>query len=441
MIPGDPAPPTSLGAVVWSFLVEVAHEPDYDAAASALAGHGVAVKPAPMAPGRWGLEASCASEEAMPAAEEVLLRYFKADLLCRVGRVTSRIAVDPEAVDAHTGRRNTIAMVTDGSAVLGVGAVGPLAALPVIEGKAALFARLADINAIPLCLATTDVDEIVATVAALSPTFGGIDLEDIAAPRCFAVEAGLQERLAVPVLHGDYHGTAVVVLAALRGALRLVGKRLETARIVISGAGAAGTAVARFLLGAGASDVVVESRHGILHPGDTSLLPAHKRWLAAHTNPRGVRGRLPHALAGADVFVAVSGRGVLSRALVATMALDPVVFALADPVNEVDPGELAGTGAVVATGRSDYPNQINNVVALPGIFRGVLDAGASRITEAMKLAAADALTELMAPRLSRHCLLPDPFDPAVVPAVAAAVIDASRPAKPTDVPSPPPVCQ
>jgi len=293
-----------------------------------------------------------------------------------VGRVSLRIAEAPHEVYNLTIKSNAVAVVTDGSAVLGLGNIGPEAALPVMEGKAALFKRFGGIDAWPICLASQDTDEIVRAVEMIAPGFGGINLEDIAAPRCFEIERRLRESLDIPVFHDDQHGTAIVVLAALTNALRVVGKELTGVRVVVSGGGAAGTAIVTLLLTAGASDVVVVDRFGALAVGDESLSAAH-RDLAAATNPRGVRGDLRSVLAGADVFIGVSAPGVLQAEWIQEMAADPVVFALANPDPEVDPAEADRYAAVVASGRSDYPNQINNVLAFPGVFRGLLDARAS----------------------------------------------------------------
>ena len=340
-----------------------------------------------------------------------------------VADVCRAIAADPSLLDRYTGRGNTVAVVTDGTAVLGLGDIGPGAALPVMEGKALLFKHFGGVDAVPVCLATTDVDEIVETVARLAPTFGGINLEDISAPRCFEVERRLQERLAIPVFHDDQHGTAVVVLAGLRNAARVLERDLAGLRVVVSGAGAAGVAVARILGSAGVLDVVVCDSRGVLGPGRDDL-PQHKRELAVVTNPRGVRGTLPDALQGADVFVGVSG-GTVAEEVVATMAPGGVVFALANPDPEVDPAVAARYAAVVGTGRSDHPNQINNVLAFPGIFRGALDCGASRVTEGMKLAAAAAIADAVDDP-SPGEVVPGVFDPRVVPAVASAVAAAAR---------------
>ncbi len=340
-----------------------------------------------------------------------------------VAEVSRAIAADRSLVDTYTGRAHTVAVVSDGTAVLGLGDVGPEAAMPVMEGKALLFKHFADIDAVPLCLATTDVDQLVEIVAALAPTFGGINLEDISAPRCFEVERRLQERLDLPVFHDDQHGTAVVTLAALVNGAQVVGKAMTGLRVVVSGAGAAGVAVAAILRRAGVLDVVVCDSRGVVEPSRPDLAD-HKRRLAATTNPRGVRGSVADALRGADVFVGVSG-GTVAEEAVAAMAPDAMVFAMANPDPEVDPEVAARHAAVVATGRSDHPNQINNVLAFPGIFRGALDAGATRITEGMKLAAAEAIAACV-PRPTAGEIVPSVFDPVVVPAVAHAVAAAAR---------------
>ncbi|MPZ95574.1 MAG: NAD-dependent malic enzyme [Propionibacteriales bacterium] len=336
-----------------------------------------------------------------------------------VARVCEAIAEDPSLAHDYTWVGNTVAVVTDGTAVLGLGNIGPAAAMPVMEGKALLFKRFGGVDAVPICLDTTDVDEIVDTVARLAPSFGGINLEDIAAPRCFEIERRLQHRLDIPVFHDDQHGTAVVVLAALRNALRLTGRAIEDVRVVISGAGAAGVAVARILLVAGVGDLQVVDRQGVLHRDRTDLNPVKLR-LARDTNATGRSGRLADALAGADVFIGVSGGSVAEEA-VAQMSADAIVFALANPVPEVHPDIAARHAAVVATGRSDYPNQINNVLAFPGIFRGALDVRARRITEGMKLAAAEALADLVGSDLRPDCVIPEPFDQRIPSAVASAV--------------------
>ena len=341
-----------------------------------------------------------------------------------VGRVSLALAQHPEDVAKLTVKGNAVAVVTDGSAVLGLGNLGPGAALPVMEGKAALFKRFGDIDAWPICLDTQDVDEIVAAVRAISPGFGGINLEDISAPRCFEIERRLRELLDIPVFHDDQHGTAIVVSAALTNALRCVSKSLASARIVVAGGGAAGTAIVTLLLAAGAGHVLVWDREGILAPADPRLNAA-KRELAARTNPAGVTGDLRDALRGADVFIGVSGPGVLDAAWIAEMAPDAVVFALANPDPEVDVDAAQRAAAVVATGRSDYPNQINNVLAFPGVFRGLLDARAREVTIDMLLSAARALAGCVSDeQLNATYIVPSVFDPAVPQAVAAAVREA-----------------
>jgi malate dehydrogenase (oxaloacetate-decarboxylating) len=342
-----------------------------------------------------------------------------------VARVCRAIADDPEKVWNLTIKQNAVAVVTDGTAVLGLGDIGPEAALPVMEGKAILFKEFGGVDAWPICLATRDVDEIVRTVIEIAHVFGGINLEDIAAPRCFEIETRLRAALDIPIFHDDQHGTAIVVLAALLNAIELVGKRLEDVRIVVTGAGAAGAATARRLLAAGAHDVVCCDRIGALHP-DRSDLDPFKAGLAAATNPRGVRGRADGALAGADVFVGLSGPGAVSADAVRTMAPDAVVFAMANPTPEVMPEEIEDAAAVIGTGRSDYPNQINNVLAFPGVFRGALDVRASAITDEMELAAARALAAVIEPEhLAVDYVIPSVFDRRVAPAVADAVARAA----------------
>jgi malate dehydrogenase (oxaloacetate-decarboxylating) len=338
-----------------------------------------------------------------------------------VARVCEAIAAEPEDARRLTIKGNTVAIVTDGTAVLGLGDIGPLAALPVMEGKAALFKQFAGVDAWPVCLDTTDVDRIVATVEAIAPVYGGINLEDIAAPRCFEIEERLRVSLDVPVFHDDQHGTAIVTLAALHNALRLVDKELGDIRVAMSGAGAAGVAIAKLLEREGVGDVLVADRAGILHP-DRDDLDASKRWLCEHTNRDGVTGSLRDAVRGADVFIGVSAPNVLDPEDVATMATDPIVFAMANPDPEVDPVGARQHAAVVATGRSDYPNQINNVLAFPGVFRGALDARARHITEEMKVAAARALADVVAPdQLRSTYIVPSVFNDRVVTAVADAV--------------------
>jgi malate dehydrogenase (oxaloacetate-decarboxylating) len=342
-----------------------------------------------------------------------------------VARVSQAIAEDPDAAWALTIKGSSVAVVTDGTAVLGLGDVGPKAAMPVMEGKAMLFKELANVDAFPLCLDTTDVDEIVAIVKGVAPGFGGVNLEDIAAPRCFEVERRLREELEIPVFHDDQHGTAIVVLAALLNALRVVGKRVEDVRVVVVGAGAAGQACAEIMLAEGVQDMVVADVGGVLHPDRTDLDPDAAA-LAARTNPRGIRGTANEALAGADVVVGVSAPGAITPEAVRTMATDAIVFAMANPVPEVQPEDVGEDVAIVATGRSDYPNQINNVLAFPGVFRGALDVRARTINEDMKAAAARAIAGVIAPdELHPEYIVPSVFNRAVAPAVAEAVATAA----------------
>jgi malate dehydrogenase (oxaloacetate-decarboxylating) len=340
-----------------------------------------------------------------------------------VARVCQAIAAHPEDARRLTIKRNTVAVVTDGSAVLGLGNLGPAAALPVMEGKAALFKKFAGVDAWPVCLDTQDTQEIIRTVQLIAPVYGGINLEDIAAPRCFEIEARLRSVLDIPVFHDDQHGTAIVVLAALRNALRVVGKSMGEVRIVVCGVGAAGSAIIRLLLlpPLAPADVVAVDIDGIVHPGrsglDTNLVS-----IASCTNASARTGPLAEAVRGADVFIGVSAPNLLDAQDVATMASDAIVFALANPDPEIDPLEAQRFATVVATGRSDYPNQINNVLAFPGVFRGLLDAGAHEITDAMLLAASTAIADVVsADRLNASFIVPSVFDTAVAPAVAEAV--------------------
>jgi malate dehydrogenase (oxaloacetate-decarboxylating) len=338
-----------------------------------------------------------------------------------VGRVSLALAEHPEDISRLTVKGNSVAVVTDGSAVLGLGNIGPGAALPVMEGKCALFKRFADIDAWPICLDTQDTDRIVDVVAAIAPGFGRINLEDIAAPRCFEIEARLRERLDIPVFHDDQHGTAIVVLAALTNALRCIHRDLPDVRIVVAGAGAAGTAIVTLLLAAGAQDVVVWDRVGCLSADDDSLPPAMAE-LAGRTNPRRVSGDLRAGLKDADVFIGVSGPGVLEAEWIKDMGEKPIVFALANPDPEIDPAEAGQYAAVVASGRSDYPNQINNVLAFPGVFRGLLDARASDVTVEMLLRAAEAIALVVTDKeLNASFIIPSVFDEKVPKAVAAAI--------------------
>src|SRR5687767_13736512 len=330
-----------------------------------------------------------------------------------VGRVSMAIHDNPADVRKLTVKGNSVAVVTDGSAVLGLGNIGPGAALPVMEGKAALFKRFANIDAWPICLASQDTDEIVRAVEMIAPGFGGINLEDIAAPRCFEIERRLRESLDIPVFHDDQHGTAIVVLAALTNALRCVRKELADVRIVVSGAGAAGTAIVTLMLAAGARDVVVVDHDGALAEGDASLSEAHTQ-LASATNPRRATGSLQEVLVDADVFVGVSAPGILDPEWIPSMATEPIVFALANPDPEVDPAEADKYAAVVASGRSDYPNQINNVLAFPGVFRGLLDARAEDVTVDMLLRAAEALARIVSDEeLNASFIIPSVFHPDV----------------------------
>jgi malate dehydrogenase (oxaloacetate-decarboxylating) len=338
-----------------------------------------------------------------------------------VARICTAIAENPEDARRLTIKRNTVAVVTDGSAVLGLGNLGAMAALPVMEGKAALFKRFADIDAFPICLDTQDVDEIVSIVKAIAPVFAGINLEDISAPRCFEVEARLREALDIPVFHDDQHGTAIVVLAALLNALKVVGKDIGSIRVAMAGAGAAGRAIAKLLLEAGVRDIVASDRIGVIHEGRAEM-HGSAEWFIANTNPRGVTGTLRDGLAGADVFIGVSGPNILSGDDIATMAPGAVVFALANPDPEVDPIAAGEHATVVATGRSDYPNQINNVLAFPGVFRGLLDAHSKTVTDEMLLAAARALAETVTDEeLNPAYIMPSVFHPGVAETVAAAV--------------------
>ncbi len=341
-----------------------------------------------------------------------------------VAKVCTAIAEQPELVHDYTWKSSVVAVVTDGTAVLGLGDIGPEASLPVMEGKAILFKQFGGVDAVPIALGTTDADEIVETVVRLAPSFGGVNLEDISAPRCFEIERKLQERLDIPVFHDDQHGTAVVTLAALRNAAKLTGRTLGELRAVISGAGAAGVAIAKFLLAAGLGDVAVADRKGVVSKDRDDLTPV-KRELAEITNKAGLSGSLESALAGADVFIGVSG-GTVPEPAVASMAEGAFVFAMANPNPEVHPEIAHKYASVVATGRSDFPNQINNVLAFPGIFAGALQVRASRITEGMKIAAADALADVVGDDLAADYVIPSPFDERVAPAVTAAVAAAAR---------------
>ena len=369
----------------------------------------------------WKGKLEVVSRAPVGCAEELSLAYTPG-----VAAPCLAIKGDPLEAYALTRKWNTVAVVTDGSAVLGLGNIGALAGMPVMEGKCALFKAFAGVDAVPVCLATQDTEEIIATVRNIAPSYGGINLEDISAPRCFEIERRLKAELDIPVFHDDQHGTAVVLSAALINALKVVKKDISTARIVINGAGSAGVAIAEFLLLSGAGDLVVCDKAGVI--GDSDEFNPVQRELSRRTNPRGVKGKLSDATTGADVFIGVSVAGALSEADVRSMAKDAVVFAMANPVPEIDPSAAKRAGArVVATGRSDHPNQINNVLAFPGIFRGALDARAKDITDDMQLAAARAIAGLVSDEeLSGDYILPRAFDPRIAPAVARAVAAAAE---------------
>ena len=332
------------------------------------------------------------------------------------------IAEDPDAAYTYTLKANTVAVVSDGSAVLGLGNIGPEAAMPVMEGKCVLFKEFGNINAFPICLSTQDPDEIVAAVKAISPTFGGINLEDISAPRCFEIEERLKKELDIPVFHDDQHGTAIVVLAGIINSLKITGKKKEDCRVVVNGAGSAGIAIAKLLLRYGFTDVTLCDRQGILRYGMEGLNWMQESMMEV-TNPRGLSGSLADALKDADIFVGVSAPGIVSKEMVASMHPDAILFAMANPVPEIMPDEARAAGArIVGTGRSDFPNQVNNVIAFPGIFKGALEGRATQITEEMKLAAAEAIAGLVSDdQLSEEFILPEAFDPRVAQAVSAAV--------------------
>ncbi|KQP64555.1 MULTISPECIES: NAD(P)-dependent malic enzyme [unclassified Nocardioides] len=390
------------------------------------AGHGPSASPShpragdPVFDLHLGGKMSIQSSVALAGAEELSLAYTPG-----VALVCEAIAADPSLTQHYTWVPNTVAVVTDGTAVLGLGDIGPAAAMPVMEGKAVLFKQFGGVDAVPICLDTTDTEEIIETVARLAPSFGGVNLEDISAPRCFEIEDRLKEMLDIPVFHDDQHGTAVVALAALTNALTLTGRDPGSTRVVISGAGAAGVAVAKILLEAGITDLAVTDRKGVIHSSRGDLT-AVKRSLAELTaDVTGRTGSLADVLDGADVYIGVSG-GTVPEEHVATMAPDAIVFGLANPTPEVHPEVARRHARVVATGRSDFPNQINNVLAFPGIFRGAFDAHATAITEGMKLAAARALADLVGEALTEEYVIPSPFDPRVGPAVSAAVAAAAR---------------
>ena len=342
-----------------------------------------------------------------------------------VALVCEAIAADPSMTQHYTWVPNTVAVVTDGTAVLGLGDIGPAAAMPVMEGKAVLFKQFGGVDGVPICLDTTDTDEIIETVARMAPSFGGINLEDISAPRCFEIEDRLKERLDIPVFHDDQHGTAVVALAALQNALKLTGREHATTRVVISGAGAAGVAIAKILIEAGIEDIAVTDRKGVVHSGRDDLTPVKKALAEITADRTGRSGTLAEALDGADVYLGVSG-GTIPEEDVARMAPEAIIFAMANPTPEVHPDIAHRYARIVATGRSDFPNQINNVLAFPGIFRGAFAVHATAITEGMKLAAATALAELVGDDLREDYVIPGPFDPRVPGAVSSAVAEAAR---------------
>ena len=332
------------------------------------------------------------------------------------------IAEDPSAAYTYTGKANTVAVISDGSAVLGLGNIGALAALPVMEGKCVLFKTFGNVNAVPIVIDTQDTEELITTIKNIAPAYGGINLEDIAAPRCFEVENRLKEMLNIPVFHDDQHGTAIVVLSAMINCLRLTGRKKEDCRIVVNGSGSAGIAITKLLLRYGFVDVTICDRKGMIHK-DNPDLPPVKKEIAEITNPAGRKGDLEEAFKGADIFIGVSAPGVVTPDMIRTMRKDPIVFAMANPVPEIMPDLAKEAGArIVGTGRSDFPNQVNNVIAFPGIFKGVLEGRAEQITEEMKLAAAEAIAGLVSDEeLSEEFVMPQPFDPRVADAVAAAV--------------------
>jgi malate dehydrogenase (oxaloacetate-decarboxylating) len=341
-----------------------------------------------------------------------------------VARVCNTIYKDPSRVHDLTIKKNTVAIVTDGTAVLGLGDIGPAASLPVMEGKALLFKHFAGVDGFPICLDVSTPDEIVETVVRIAPTFGGINLEDIAAPECFEIEERLKELLDIPVFHDDQHGTAVVTLAALENALKIVGKRMNELKVVIAGVGAAGVAISKILLAGGVEEIIGVDRKGAIWAGRDDLNVA-KLWFAENTNPERHEGTLSQVLPGADVFIGVSGPGLITASDLRKMASEPIVFAMANPDPEITPEDADGLAKIIATGRSDYPNQINNVLAFPGIFRGALDVAATAITENMKLAAARAIAECVTDDLAPDHIVPSVFDTRVAPKVAAGVAQAA----------------
>lgn len=339
-----------------------------------------------------------------------------------VAEPCKEIAKDPQTAYTYTGKANTVAVISDGSAVLGLGNIGALAALPVMEGKCVLFKTFGDVNAVPIVIETQDTEELIKTIANIAPAYGGINLEDISAPRCFEVERRLKEMLNIPVFHDDQHGTAIVVLSAMINCLRLTGRKKEDCRIVVNGSGSAGIAITKLLLLYGFKDVTICDSKGMIHKDNEGMNPA-KVEIAQITNPAGRKGSLADAFVGADIFIGVSAPGVVTPEMIKTMRPDPIIFAMANPVPEIMPDLAKEAGArIVGTGRSDFPNQVNNVIAFPGIFKGALEGRAPQITEEMKLAAAEAIASLVSDEeLSEEFVMPQPFDPRVADAVAAAV--------------------
>ncbi len=370
----------------------------------------------------WGGKIEVIATAPVGSKEELAIAYTPG-----VAAPCLEIQKDVDLSYKYTRRHNLVAVVTDGTAVLGLGDIGPEAGMPVMEGKCALFKAFGDVDAFPLCIRSKDVDEIVNTVALLAGSFGGVNLEDISAPRCFEIEKKLKERCDIPIFHDDQHGTAVITLAGLTNALKIVGKKMEDIHVVVNGAGAAATAITKLLISRGLKNVILCDRKGAIYEGREGLNPA-KEEMAKITNPDKKAGSLADVIVGADVFIGVSAPGVLTADMVATMAKDPVVFACANPVPEILPDEAKKAGvAVMATGRSDFPNQVNNVLAFPGIFRGALDVRASDINDEMKIAAANAIAGIVSDaELNPDYILPDAFDARVGKAVAAAVAQAAR---------------
>ena len=371
---------------------------------------------------KWNGKLETIAKSKVNSREDLAIAYTPG-----VAEPCKMIAKDPEAAYKYTMKANTVAVISDGSAVLGLGNIGAYAAMPVMEGKCVLFKEFGDVNAVPICLDTQDTEEIITTIKNIAPAYGGINLEDISAPRCFEIEERLKEMLNIPVFHDDQHGTAIVVTAALINALRVVGKKMEDVHIVLNGPGAAGTAIIKMLMTAGAKDIVAVDQFGTLYKGCNSA-EAHKNWLGEVTNPRQIKGGLKDAIEGADVFIGVSRPGILTTELCKTMNKDAIVFAMANPTPEIMPDEAkAGGVRVMATGRSDFPNQVNNVLCFPGLFKGALSVRARDINDQMKLAAAYAIADLITDDdRSEENIIPGAFDPRVAQAVADAVAQAAR---------------